>query len=258
MLAYVATAWQAGHANDVGPRRVGVASIPESVVGRARANLSGLHAGKANSGSWLRGLSGELQYTAFTKVKGKIMKPIWAFIVVGASLGVLMVTELIPSGNVEVTEAVIGEGRGQPLISPTPSESGVRLQPIGTAVSGLALTTYFDALDYIWGMESTKGLDPMWREEGSAGELGEYRLTPIFIEDVERICGFVIDPFDIDKCRYGIFIWLKHYAPSAGAKTVEQMCELFHLGPSGYREARTPVASIVEPANTHVSVTKSR
>ena len=205
-----------------------------------------------------RGLSGELQYTAFTKVRGKIMKPIWTFIVVGASLGVLMATELIPGGNVEVAEAAIGKGRGQPLISPTPSESGVRLQPIGTAVSGPALTDVFAALDYIWGMESTKGLDPRWRIEGPASERGEYRLTKIFIEDVERICGFVIDPFDNDKCRYGIFIWLKYYAPSAGAKTVEQMCELFRLGPSGYRKARTPVESIVEPANAHVLVTKHR
>ncbi len=104
------------------------------------------------------------------------------------------------------------------------------------AYARLAPKLLLRAIDLAWWRESRNGTDPNWRGVGSAGERGEYQLTPIFIADVERICGFVVDPLNNDQCRYGIFAWLTHYAPIVGAETVEELYQLVHLGPDGFRE----------------------
>ncbi len=170
------------------------------------------------------------------------MKPIWTFIIVGTFVAALMAMELLPKPiGSSWTDGSLG------AVVPLPAASTLTTIPGVPGVNGKGSGRTWpkrsfrdpalaDVLDYIWGMESTKGLDPRWRIEGPASERGEYRLTKIFIEDVKRICGFVIDPFDIDKCRYGIFMWLKHYAPRVGAVTAEDMWQLFNLGPTGCAE----------------------
>ncbi len=93
----------------------------------------------------------------------------------------------------------------------------------------------FDAIDLAWWRESRNGTDPNWRGVGSAGERGEYQIRPIFIEEVKRISGFVIDPLDNDSCRYGIYVYLSYWGPRVGAGTKDDLYELFRRGPTGYR-----------------------
>ena len=97
---------------------------------------------------------------------------------------------------------------------------------------------YADAIDEIHWRESRNGEDSRCRLTGQAGEMGEFQVREIFIQDVKRIGGNAIDPYDLESCRMGIRTWLKHYAPRVGAETPDQMCELYRRGPTGYREAQ--------------------
>lgn len=114
----------------------------------------------------------------------------------------------------------------------TGGEVGFAPHPVASLAPALLLA----AIDECWWRESRNGTDPNWRGVGSAGERGEYQLTPVFIADVERISGFVVDPLNNDQCRFGIFAWLTHYAPLVGAESVEELYQLVHLGPTGFRE----------------------
>ena len=95
-----------------------------------------------------------------------------------------------------------------------------------------------ELLDYIWFRESSRGQNPKCRKGivGPAGERGQYQITPIFKEDVERIGNFIIDEYNPSSCRDGIIIWMNYYAPRVGAKTVAEKYELYRRGPSGYKK----------------------
>ena len=97
------------------------------------------------------------------------------------------------------------------------------------------LDKYNATLDYIWLRESNCGQDPRCREIGIAGEMGEYQIRQIFIDDVKRINGYVVDPYDNESCRKGITIWLNHYAPLCEADTTKEQYELYRRGYSGYK-----------------------
>lgn len=105
---------------------------------------------------------------------------------------------------------------------------------------------FADAVDWFWWRESRCGKDPRWKIWGKAGEEGQYRITPIFIIDVKRICGYEIDVFDNESCRQGITAWLTYWYPrvfrqyieSAGPPTVADVYELYRRGPKGYRKWR--------------------
>jgi len=95
------------------------------------------------------------------------------------------------------------------------------------------------ALDEIHRRESSCGQDPKARPGvvGPAGEEGEYQITPIFRADVKRLFGVDIDPHDrTGELRYWIWEWLRYYAPRVGASTVEELYQLYHLGPTGFRD----------------------
>jgi len=95
--------------------------------------------------------------------------------------------------------------------------------------------------DYTHLRESTRGTDPNYDPAvpGPAGELGEYQITPIFTDEVFRLCGFRPDPHNNDQCVYGLYVWLGYHAPRVGAEGRDQLYELYRRGPSGYREWRS-------------------
>ena len=103
------------------------------------------------------------------------------------------------------------------------------------APAARAPAALIEVMDYIWFRESRRGLDKRCWTVGPAGEYGEFQIIPIFVRDVERISGFVIDRADNDSCRYGIEVWLNHYAPRVGAVTTDELYELYRRGPGGYR-----------------------
>ncbi len=86
--------------------------------------------------------------------------------------------------------------------------------------------------------ESRCGRDPKSRRGivGKAGERGEFQVTPIWQRDCRRLFGVWPDPYDLDQVRRLIPAWLAHYAPRVGAVTVDDMCELYRRGPTGYRK----------------------
>jgi len=100
------------------------------------------------------------------------------------------------------------------------------------------------ATDYIWYRESRCGKDPNWKLPKPTGEEGQYQTRPIFIEDVNRIhkllygSEFILDPYDLDQCRYGIALYLDYYAPKVGAKNIFEMYELYRYGYRGYRNLK--------------------
>ncbi|RLF48909.1 MAG: hypothetical protein DRN20_03475 [Thermoplasmata archaeon] len=98
--------------------------------------------------------------------------------------------------------------------------------------------TWGEILNYIWMRESYYGRDPKCKLIGKHGERGEYQITPIFIEDVKRISGYTINPYDNQSCRKGIKIWLKHYIPLTDARTKEEIYELYRRGLTGYKRWR--------------------
>ena len=102
-------------------------------------------------------------------------------------------------------------------------------------------------------MESTCGKDPRWKIPGPAGELGEYRIRPIFIEEVLRITGgkFRIDPFNNISCREGIARWLEYSAPPVGATTTEELYELYRRGPAGYRRWKGGLRCAMSPTGNN-------
>jgi len=94
------------------------------------------------------------------------------------------------------------------------------------------------ALDYIVLMESRNGQDPgCWPGRiGPSGERGPWQVTPIFIADIERLCGVELDPYDYWQCWDCVEMWLRHYAPRAGCQTIDDIHELYRRGPTGYRD----------------------
>ena len=101
-------------------------------------------------------------------------------------------------------------------------------------------------LDYIWLKESRRGKDPKCRKVGAAGERGEFQITPIFIDDIERLTEVRIDPHDNKQCRWAVVLWLDHYAPIVGAQTVDELYELYRYGPFGYRKLKGMRNGMVE------------
>ena len=128
----------------------------------------------------------------------------------------------------ELLAAERGHGSSQflPPALPLPLTELTLLQRAPDAVS-----------DYIHFRESTFGTNPKCRRGvvGEHGERGGYQPTPIFIEDVKDLFGFVVDPYDNEQCRYAIYLWLSYYAPRVGAETLDELYELFHRGAKGYQ-----------------------
>lgn len=102
------------------------------------------------------------------------------------------------------------------------------------------LRRFGTAMFYFRWRESRCGRDQRWRITGKAGEQGEYRITPIFVAEVKRICGYEIDVFDNESCRQGITAWLTYWCPRVfkGQATVADVYELYRRGPKGYRKWR--------------------
>ena len=94
-------------------------------------------------------------------------------------------------------------------------------------------------MDYFWFRESRCGKDLRWKIRGAAGEEGEYRITPPFVAEVERISGYKIDVFDNASCRAGIVIWMNYWAPRVRAKTRDELYNLYRRGAAGYRQWKT-------------------
>ncbi len=124
------------------------------------------------------------------------------------------------------SEGLVSECRPSEIFHENPSE----------ILSEITAEDYSDAIDYFWCQESRRGLDKSCWQLGSAGEYGEFQITPIFVRDVERISGYRIRRWNSESCRKGIRIWLEYYAPRAGAVTVEELYKLYRYGPTGYRE----------------------
>lgn len=110
-----------------------------------------------------------------------------------------------------------------------------RLFPPAAPLAFNLTQRYLEAIEYAWDRESSRGTDPNWRIIGAAGEQGQLRQTPINIEDIYRISGEEIDPMDLERARYGMFIYLQEYAPKVEAESVEDLYELYRRGPTGYR-----------------------
>ena len=89
-------------------------------------------------------------------------------------------------------------------------------------------------LDYIWYRESRCGKDENWKLPKPTGEVGEYQIRPIFIEDVIRISGYIINPMDNKSCRKGVRIWLDHYVSYINKNmTINDQYELYNRGYKG-------------------------
>ena len=99
------------------------------------------------------------------------------------------------------------------------------------------LDYWLEALDYVWLRETRCGQDP-FPAVGPLGEEGEYQIRPIFIEDVERFYGYTIDPHNNASCRWGVYLWFKHYAPRVGIgyRQKFELYRLYNMGATGYRE----------------------
>ena len=94
----------------------------------------------------------------------------------------------------------------------------------------------YDAIcDYIRERESAGATVEQIMNPGPRGELGPWQVTPIWIADIERLFGEKVDPFDAERTRRHVRLWLKYYAPRAGAETKEDMHELYRMGLTGYR-----------------------
>lgn len=102
----------------------------------------------------------------------------------------------------------------------------------------IPLSVYIQAVDRIWHQESRRGQDPRAARGivGEHGELGERQVRPIWREDVERLTGLKCDPYNADRVRYQTLVWLQHYALDAGATTVDDLCDMYRLGPTGFRD----------------------
>ena len=117
-------------------------------------------------------------------------------------------------------------------------------KPTGTGTdTDLSITPFDKAneyrqlLDFIWWMESRCGTDPACAVPGDAGEIGEYQITPIFIEDVERIERYTILPWDNRSCRFGITLWLQHYSIGLGISDQPfELYKMYNMGPQGYKK----------------------
>jgi len=113
-----------------------------------------------------------------------------------------------------------------------------RIMGIENRVSALEkpkLDTYEQALDYILQRESNNGKADNLDVPGPDGELGPWQVTPIWIDDIKRLTGEVVDPMNQVSTRRQVRIWLEHYAPRVGAESKEEMHELYRRGPTGYR-----------------------
>lgn len=95
---------------------------------------------------------------------------------------------------------------------------------------------YTEAIALIHWRESRNGADPDCRKVGSDGERGEYQQTPDFLDDIERIGGERIDPTDNAQAIKAIRIYFDHYALRVGAKTPDELYELYNRGPTAYRK----------------------
>lgn len=95
---------------------------------------------------------------------------------------------------------------------------------------------YDHAIAMIHWQESRFGADPRCKpgHVGPAGEIGEFQITPIWLDDIHRL-GVGCDPWDRDSCRRAIRVWLKHYGPRVGAKDPDDLARLYNLGPTGFR-----------------------
>ena len=111
--------------------------------------------------------------------------------------------------------------------------------PPAVSYSQMAL----DALPLIHHMESRFGADPKCARGivGSAGEKGEWQVTPIWCADAERITGMAADPYDVERTRYQVYAWLCWYGPRVGATTRWELYELYKRGPSGFREWKSRI-----------------
>jgi len=94
-----------------------------------------------------------------------------------------------------------------------------------------------DCLDYILWQESRNGMDPNCAKGiiGPAGERGPWQITPIWVEDCERLFGVTVDPYDYKQCRSHVQLWLEHYVPLAGCETHYEVHQLYRRGLNGYR-----------------------
>ena len=106
-----------------------------------------------------------------------------------------------------------------------PASETIRVSPAGSI--------YQQALDYIDFREGDYGTNPKCARGiiGPAGERGRFQITPIFIEDVLRLFGRRIDPYDRRQCQKYILLYLRHYRPEA--TSVEALYRCYNAGPTG-------------------------
>jgi len=94
-----------------------------------------------------------------------------------------------------------------------------------------------DCLDYIVWAESRNGTDPNCQPGivGPAGELGPWQVTPIYVADIKRLTGEVLDPYDCQACREAARVYLQHYMRYVAVETICDAHELYRRGLTGYR-----------------------
>lgn len=95
-----------------------------------------------------------------------------------------------------------------------------------------------ELLNYVWERESSCGTDPKRLLQGPAGELGDYQITPIFVEDVKRL-GYEVDRLDPESSRFAAMLWIDHYSkkiPDWESLPIETQYELYRRGYKGFKE----------------------
>jgi hypothetical protein len=80
----------------------------------------------------------------------------------------------------------------------------------------------------------------------SAGDAGILQITPIFVDDLNRIHGKIIytynDRWDVEKSKEMATKYLVHYGTERrlGRKpTAEDLARIFHGGPNGFKKEHT-------------------
>lgn len=139
-------------------------------------------------------------------------------------------------GGISPSLPPTGTARVDPSGDKSPLAGRVRTSEMRTVFTAAPDAVSDDDMDYFWWRESQQGKDPRWKIRGAAGEEGQYRITPIFVAEVERISGYHIDVSNNASCRVGIVIWTNYWAPRVEAETRDELYELYRRGADGYRQ----------------------
>ena len=138
-----------------------------------------------------------------------------------------------------------GERDGKEVRKEVKKEKGLTTELVkeGVKVMGFPLPRkneelYAKAVVEIYLRESKCGTDPKARRGviGLKGEQGDFQVTPIWCEDIKRLFGEEVHPYNNVKLWGQIIRWLEYYGPRVGAVTVDDLAEMYRRGPSGFRE----------------------